>query len=362
MRQERTKTPEQNDNVSLPPDEIAGPSAWYGRDYLTSDEWIFRFTADDLAEIEAAVQASQSLPIKEIGQAQFPLPRLGPRLKEVLAELLDGRGFVLMRGLPVDPSNVDHVARAYWGIGAHLGSARSQNARGDLLGHVIDLSRSIDDPTARIYQTTARQNYHADSCDLVGLLCLQKAMSGGASSILSSVTIYNEMNKRRPDLARELFFPFYIDRRGEVPAGKQPWYRLPVFSWFQGLLTVQFTRPYTDSAQRLPGVPPLTDLQIAALDLFQELAEDPDIHLNMDFEPGDIQFLHNYQVLHDRTAFEDWPDQPARKRHLLRLWLCTQTARELPPAYLDRQESITVGDRGGIIVSGTQQNVTLEPG
>ncbi|NQV80822.1 MAG: TauD/TfdA family dioxygenase, partial [Alphaproteobacteria bacterium] len=245
MRQERTKSRVQSEDVSLPPSVIEGPSAWYGRDFRTTDEWIFRFTDADLAEIEAAVQASLSLPIKEIGKAQFPLPKLGPRLKEMLAELLDGRGFVLMRGLPVDPSNVEHVARAYWGIGAHLGNARSQNARGDLLGHVIDLSRSIDDPTARIYQTTARQNYHADSCDLVGLLCLQKSMSGGASSILSSVTIYNEMTKRRPDLARELFFPFYIDRRGEVPVGKQPWYRLPVFSWFQGLLTFQFTRPYT---------------------------------------------------------------------------------------------------------------------
>jgi hypothetical protein len=362
MGRPQSKTSGEAEAIPMPPGPIAGPSAWYGRDLKDRDDWIFRFSPADLAEIEAAVQATLSVPIKDIDRAQFRLPKLGPRLKKVLAELLDGRGFVLMRGLPVDYGNIEHVARAYWGIGAHLGGSRSQNARGDLLGHVIDLSRSVDDPTARIYQTSARQNYHADSTDLVGLLCLQKSMSGGASSILSSVTIYNEMLARRPDLARELFFPFYVDRRGEVPDGKEPWYRLPVFSWYQGLLTVHFTRPYIDSAQRLPGVPRLTDKQIAALDLFLELCEDPDIHLNMDFEPGDIQFLQNYQVLHDRTAFQDWPGQPERRRHLLRLWLCTDTGRELPPAYLDRQESIAIGDRGGIVVPGLRLNVNLEPG
>ncbi len=346
----------------MPPGPIEGPSAWYGKEMRATDEWLFRLTDADLAEIDAAVTATQSLPIKDLTPEAFSLPNLGPRLEGLLDELLDGRGFVLMRGIPVDIDNIERAARAYYGLGSHLGTFRSQNARGDLLGHVIDLSRSVDDPTARIYQTNARQNYHADSTDIVSLLCLQKAMKGGASSILSSVTIYNEMLRRAPDLARELFFPFYIDRRGEIPEGKDPWYRMPVFSWHKGLLTVHFTRPYTDSAQNLPGVPALTKKQVAALDLFQELCEDPDIHLNMDFEPGDMQFIQNYQVLHDRTEFEDWPDDPKKKRHLLRLWLCTRKGRELPPAYLDRQESITIGDRGGIHVPGTRLNVNLVPG
>ena len=294
----------------MPPGPIEGPSAWYGKEMLKTDEWIFRLNDEDNAEIEAAVAATQSLAIKDITRADFKLPNLGPRLVAVLDEIMSGRGFILMRGIRVDYDNIDQAARAYWGLGNYLGTMRSQNARGDLLGHVIDLSRSVDDPTARIYQTNARQNYHADSTDIVSLLCLQRSMSGGASSILSSVTVYNEMLKRDADLTREMFNPFYIDRRGEVPEGKDPWYIMPVFCWHDGLLTTQFTRPYIDSAQRLPGVPRLTDQQIAALDLFQELCEDSDIHLNMDFEPGDMQFLQNYQVLHDRTAFEDWPDAP----------------------------------------------------
>ncbi len=348
------------DDIPMPSGRIEGPSAWYGNELAKRDDWMFRLSRDDIAELDKAIDASADREIKDIDKDAFPLPKLAARLDALLDELMDGRGFTLMRGLPMDKWDTDRAARAYWGIGAHLGAPRSQNARGDLLGHVIDLSRTTEDPTARIYQTSERQNYHADSTDIVALLCLQKAMEGGASSILSSVTIYNEMYDRRPDLARELFFPFYIDRRGEVPEGKDPWYRMPVFSWHKGLLTTHFTRTYTDSAQRFDDVPRLTKAQIEALDMFQELCEDPDIHLNMDFEPGDMQFLQNYQVLHDRTAFNDWPGEPDRRRHLLRLWLCAPRGRELPPSYLDRQESIEIGDRGGIVVPGTLLNASLE--
>lgn len=345
---------------SQPPREIKGPSAWYGRDMMKTDEWLFRLSKADIAEIDRAVKASRHLPIQEITRNQFPLPNLGKRLKALLKELLDGRGFVLIRGLPMDRYDRETAARAYWGLGAWLGSPRSQNARGDLLGHVIDLSLKTTDPNVRLYQTNERQNYHADSTDLVGLLCLQKSMVGGASSILSSITIYNEMQKRRPDLAAELLKPMCVDRRGEVPVGKKPWYEMAVFSWHKGKLTTGFTRPYIDSAQRFKDVPRLTPKQVEALNFFQALCEEPKIHLNMDFEPGDIQFLQNYQVLHDRTAFMDWPGEPDRRRHLLRLWLCCERGRELPPSYKDRQGRITVGDRGGIIVPQTKFNVTLE--
>ena len=338
---------------------VKGPSAWYGARIKNSDEWIVTLSSGDVVEIEHAIQASRSLDIKDISQSDFYLPKFGLKLKEILDTLLNGRGFVLIRGLPVEGYTVEDTARAYWGIGRHLGSPRSQNANGDLLGHVIDLSRSAKDPNARIYQTSARQNYHCDSTDIVGLLCMQKAMSGGASSIISSVTLYNEMLQQKPDLLEELAFPFYVDRRGEVPADKNPWYRMPVFIWHQGLLTTHFTRPYIDSAQRFSEVPRLTNRQIDALNFFQELCESEKIHLNMDFEPGDMQFLHNYQILHDRTAFQDWPD-PTKKRHLLRLWLCACQGRELPPIYLDRQESIEIGNRGGIVVPGSRQNISLQ--
>ena len=226
-----------------------------------------------------------------------------------------------MRGLPVERWSIREAATAYFGIGSHFGNARSQNAKGHVLGHVRDLGLNAEkDPTARVYQTTERQTYHTDSCDVVGLLCLKTAKSGGASALVSSMTIYNEMLKRRRDLLPCLFEAMHTDRRGEVPVGQKPWHDIPVFNWYDGRLSALYARRYIELARRFPEVPPLTSQQTEALDLFDALAEDTAITMQMTFCPGDMQWVHNHTMLHDRTAFEDWPE-PARKRHLLRLWL-----------------------------------------
>jgi hypothetical protein len=211
----------------------------------------------------------------------------------------------------------------------------------------------------RTYQTTKRQYYHTDSVDLVALLCVRKARSGGLSSLVSSVTAYNEMLARRPDLVSVMFEPFYVDRRGEVPPGMDPWFALPIFNWYDGALTTIYVRRYIESAQRFPEVPRLTAQQVEALDVFDAILEDPRVHLQMAFEPGDIQLVHNHQILHDRTEFEDWPD-PSRKRHLLRLWLCPPDGRPLPPAFAERYGTVTIGDRGGIVVAGAKPHAPLE--
>jgi hypothetical protein len=244
------------------------------------------------------------------------------------------------------------AATAFFGIGSHLGNARSQNAKGHVLGHVRDMGLSSRDPNVRIYQTNERQTYHTDSCDVVGLLCLRAARRGGLSTLVSSTTIFNEMRRRRPDLLALLFQPIATDRRGEVPAGMKPYFEIPVFNWHQGFLTAIYQRQYIDSAQRLDGAPRLTPQQIEALDLFDSLANDPALHLHMEFRPGDMQFVHNHTLLHDRTGFEDW-DEPERRRHLLRLWLACPGARPLPPVFAQRYGKVDIGDRGGIIVPGT---------
>jgi hypothetical protein len=211
----------------------------------------------------------------------------------------------------------------------------------------------------RIYETRERQTYHTDSSDIVCLLCLRPAKSGGLSSLVSSVTIFNEMRRRRPDLLRVLFEPIETDRRGEMLEGQKPYFSIPVFSLHQGFLSVIYQRQYIESARRFPDVPPLTPVQIEALDLFDSLANDPSLHLYMEFQPGDIQIVHNHTVLHDRTAFEDWPD-PERKRHLLRLWLAPANARPLPPVYAERYGSIVAGDRGGVRVKGTTATAPID--
>lgn len=348
--------------MPMPPGPVGGPGAWRGRDLARSTDWIRVLAPAEIAELEAAAERiiARDLDLLDVGRAEFPLPALGPVLDAIRRELLHGRGFVLLRGLPVARYTRREVATIYWGLGAWLGRAVSQNAQGHALGHVRDLGRDVRDPTTRVYQTRERQGYHTDSVDIVGLLCLQTAKRGGRSSLVSSVTAHDEMLRRHPELRPALFEPFAVDRRGEVPAGMKPWFELAVYHWYAGHLSAIYHRGYIEAAQRFPEAPRLAARQRAALDALDALLEDPDLVLHMDFEPGDVQLLHNHQVFHDRTAYEDW-DEPERKRHLLRLWLCPPDGRPLPPAYAQRYGSVTVGNRGGIVVPGARPTVPLEP-
>jgi hypothetical protein len=343
------------------PARIRGPSAWYGPEMAHCGDWLEPLSSAELTEIERACTAltDRQGDWHTLSTADYPMPNFGPRLSRILNEVLEGRGFVLLRGLPIERWGRRLSAAAFLAIGLQCGRLCSQNGQGHLLGHVKDLGLSSRDPNVRIYQTKERQNYHTDSCDVVGLLCLQPARSGGRSSLVSSVTIYNEMCERRPDLVRVLFEPIETDRRGEVPAGQEPYFRIPVFNWYAGLLSAIYQRSYIESARRFAGVPPLLPRQIEALDLFDQLANDPALNLEMDLQAGDIQLVHNHALLHDRTAFEDWPE-PDRKRHLLRLWLAPETARPLPPVFAERYGSVVPGQRGGVMVPGMRLTVPRE--
>src|SRR5579872_1632344 len=316
----------------LPPVQT-GPAAWYGPEMVARSDWLMPLGVAEIAEIESVTKAlvAREADIAALTAADFPLPSLAPRLKaRVHDEVLNGRGFLLLRGLPVERWSTREAATAFFGLGAHLGSARSQNGKGHVLGHVQDLGLDVADPNVRIYQTHERQTFHTDSCDIVGLLCLKTAKSGGLSALVSSTTIFNEMRRRRPDLLKLLFEPLATDRRGEVPEGKKPYFEIPVFNWYQGYLSAIYQRQYIDSAQRFPDAPRLTPAHIEALNMFDALTNDPALNMFMEFKPGDVQLVHNHTILHDRTGFEDWAE-PAKRRHLLRLWIAADKARPLPP-------------------------------
>jgi len=345
---------------SLPP-PVRDQSAWYGRDLAQADDWIEHLSETDIAELEQATREVETSQVELATMAanDVPLPKLAPRLRSILDEVLNGRGFVLIKRLPVERWTRRKAALAFLIIGAHLGNLRMQNGDGHLLGHVRDLGRSSDDPNTRIYQTRERQTHHTDSCDVVGLLCLQAAKSGGLSSLVSSTTIFNEMRRRRPDLLEVLLEPIETDRRGEVSEGSKPYFSIPVFNYHERMVSAIYQRQYIESARRFPGVAPLTPLQIEALDLFDALANDPELNLMMELQPGDIQLVHNHTILHDRTAFEDYPE-PERKRHLLRLWVAPPNARPLPDVYAERFGSITPGDRGGVAVPGSTPTIPFD--
>lgn len=344
----------------LPP-EVKDASAWYGPELADRSEWIEHLSEAEIAEVESAVKSLQrsAIELTSITGEDFALPTLGPRLDRLLDEVLRGRGFVLIRSLPVKRWTRRQAAIAFMGIGVHLGNLRMQNAAGHLLGHVRDLGRSSEDPNTRVYQTRERQTFHTDSSDIVGLLCLQTARSGGLSSLVSSTTIFNEMRRHRPDLLRVLLEPIETDRRGEVPQGGKPYFSIPVFNSHDGLVSAIYQRQYIESARRFPGVPPLTAVQVEALDLLDELANDPALNLMMALEPGDIQFVHNHTLFHDRTAFEDFPE-PERRRHLLRLWIAPPEARPLPKVFAERFGSVTPGERGGVSVEGSSPTIPFD--
>ena len=344
---------------TLPP-EIRDASVWYGPK-AQPDEWVVYLSKTEIVEVQTAVQKIEqsSIDLPSITAKDVPLPTLAPRLRGMLDEVMNGRGFVLIKGLPVGRWTKRQAAVAFLVVGVQLGNLRMQNAEGHLLGHVRDLGRSSDDPNTRIYQTRERQTFHTDSCDVVGLMCLQQAKSGGLSSLVSSTTIFNEMRRHRPDLLNVLLQPIETDRRGEVPEGSKPYFNIPVFNYHDGLVSAIYQRQYIESARRFPGVAPLTPLQIEALDLFDELANNPKLNLMMELEPGDIQLVHNHTILHDRTAFEDYPE-PERKRHLLRLWLAPPGARRLPEVYAERFGSITPGERGGVVVAGAKPTIPFD--
>jgi len=345
---------------ALPP-PVQDASAWYGPALHASSAWLQTLHDSEVAEIEAASRTllERGIDLAQVQPSDFPLPTLAPRVARLLGELLEGRGFVLLRGLPVSRWPRALSAAAFLGLGCHLGPMRPQNSAGHLLGHVRDVGLSATDPNVRIYQTHERQTFHTDSCDIVGLLCLQTARSGGLSALVSSTTMYNEMQRRRPELAALLFEPLATDRRGEVPPGAKPWFEIPVFNWFAGRLSTIYQRQYIDSAQRFAEAPRLTAQRIEALDLFDALANDPALMMTMALQPGDMQFVHNHVLLHDRTAFDDWPE-PERRRHLLRLWLAPAAARELPPVYAQRYGNVEPGRRGGIALPTSAWNVPIE--
>jgi hypothetical protein len=341
-------------NNHIPPIQ-EGPSAWYGPEMAARQkEWLIHFTPAEIAELEAAAEplVTGKFNLGQMTAADFELPTLADKLTDLRRELIQGRGFALLRGLPVAGYSEREAATIFFGLGAHLGRARSQNAQGHILGHVRNLGLSSADPNVRIYQTQERQTFHTDSCDVVGLLCLHPAKSGGRSLLVSADTVFNEMHRRRPDLLELLLQPIATDRRGEVPEGMLPYLLIPVFSWYEGRITPFYQRQYIESTQRFADAPRLTPQHQEALDLFDELTNDPALHLSMMLERGDMQFVYNHAMLHDRTAFEDWPE-PERRRHLLRLWLSVPGDRPLPPVFATRFGSVEIGNRGGIVVPGT---------
>ncbi|ODT89712.1 TauD/TfdA family dioxygenase [Phenylobacterium sp. SCN 70-31] len=302
------------DHVGPPAGAVVGEAAWYGGDLLADGSWAEELTPNVIAAFEqalVAVAAGGRNPDNLVAE-DFPLAAIAPTLQRWRETLLHGRGFLVLRGVPVTqwtPAMQDLFTRA---LGLQFGHLGLQNPQGDVIGQVRDTGAAKRDPYARLYATAGEFRFHCDASDLVGLLCVRPAVRGGESRIASSVTVYNELHKRRPDLAALLFEPLALDLRNEHQPGAEAYAALTPCAYADGALHTAYLSDYFRSAARHLALPPA---HLELLDLYDAIAAEPGIGLSFFMRPGDVQVLNNHVALHARTAFED---EPGRERLLLR--------------------------------------------
>jgi hypothetical protein len=319
---------------------------WKGPELATRPElWVHDLTGAELDDLHAVIQrhGGSGDDLNTLSAADVPLPTLGKRVAAMKDELLNGVGLTLIRDLPVERYTLREAATAFWAVGLHLGEPLSQNAGGHALGHVQDLGFDYSQPSSRGYQTSERLPYHCDAGDVVGLLSVKTSKSGGLSSAVSSTALYHAMVDRHPEHAATLMQPTYRDRRDETPPGRDPWYAMPVFNLHQGRLFGHYVRSAIRKAQRFDEVPCISPEQEAAFEALDAMANSEEFRLEMEFRPGDMQFVCNHWILHSRTAYEDWPE-PEKRRHLLRLWLGCPGAPDVPVVY-EQQQGLTASGR-----------------
>jgi hypothetical protein len=305
---------------------------WTSDDVSDETQWTEVLTESETEELDHALRhaLSVSTDVLDIEQKDFPLRGLASRLARIEDELINGRGFVRLRGIDRARYDQAEMEMLYWGIGMHLGTPWAQNKHGHMLGDVTDQGRTADDPEARGNELGGiGLPFHTDGSDLVGLLCLQNGIEGGLSTVANSVSIHNQLVREAPELAAELYLPQPFDFRGEQPKGAKGWYTLPIFTECDGRLFVRCIPPYTLASQRHEDAPRLTEKAKRALKRVVEMADDPRYHVAMKLVPGDMQFINNYHVMHGRTAYRD--DRSAGSvRHLKRLWLETRVLGARP--------------------------------
>lgn len=318
---------------------VGGPAAWRGREIASSPEWRYQLdshphSGETAAVVAMACELADSIRAGDRALIDLRLPdvevsalrRVGAAIRR---QLLDGTGFALVRGLPVD--DLDDIGNEvlYWAIGLHVGIPIHQDQFGSVLIRVRDQGKSFDEVGVRAYETAARLEYHTDSSDVVGLYCLRPAMQGGTSTIVSSVAVHDAIVRTRPDLAGLLHEPWphlsAID-------GSVSWKPIAALN-DRGRLFSRYGRKYIEMApEQHDDMPALSADQRAVLDLYDDLCNSDEFVLDMDFRPGDVQFLNNYVIMHSRTEYVDWPE-PERRRELMRIWLVFRDELHLPPVF-----------------------------
>lgn len=313
---------------------IEGPGVWRKSDFPDPEQWTYHLRPETLSELDSAIRPLQrkqkGIDLARLTTEDFPLASFAEDAIRLKNELQSGRGFVVIKGLPIDAYTQQEACAIYLGIGSFLGATLPQNVKGEQLYSVRDegynISKDYGTVGVRFSKTTAGLHFHTDSApvlmgntpDIVGLLALQIAKSGGESAIVSAKTAHNVMLKERPEYLERLYGCYHFDRRAELRPGESPTLLAPVFT-HKGSLQVRYFRFYIPKGHEIAGVP-LTGADLEPLDFFESVMNREELPVTFGLERGDMQFVNNTFILHSRTAFQDHAE-PERRRHLIRLWL-----------------------------------------
>ncbi len=334
------------DNLQMAP--VSDNADWTGEALASSIGWRYVLNASEIRDLRKMAAVVRVLidndpnKLLSLPENQFHLGVFAPRSDQIFQELKSGNGIALIKGLPIDELEPLDTAIIYWAIGLKLGQATPNNPEGDMFGHITDLGKTQKDANSRGYQTREAMDYHCDQCDIVGLLCLRKAKSGGESKVASSIAMYNEMVRTYPEHAEVLTKPLCWSKMGEYADGEQPYYQSPVFNFFDSQLCVSFGPIHIIKGHNLDETPALSSLQREAIRIAEDIADEQ--RYDMVLDRGDMQFLNNYVALHTRSAYEDY-EEPERKRLLWRLWLMNSDLRARTDYARNFQNGVKLGNQ-----------------
>jgi Taurine catabolism dioxygenase TauD, TfdA family len=332
---------------------VGGPAAWTAADLEAATDWWHTFGEAEIDDIDAALAharaADPSLDLARLTPGDFPLPTVAGLVDAIRRQLVDGRGLMVCAGFPVDRYTLSELRAIWWGLTQHIGTPVAQSWRGDVLGDVRDLGTGVEGRAGRGYTSNAELRFHSDQSDVTALFMLHRAQRGGESRWASSVAVHDEIARRRPDLLAVLYEPFTVSWQANEPPGEGPWYEMPVYGRVGDAVACAYVGSNILWAERNCGAPPLTPLQVEAVEYVADVAAEPAFWIERALEPGSMTFVHNHTAFHMRTAFED-ADEPDRKRHLLRAWLSLPNSRPLPAGFAPLFRDVRAGAvRGGFL-------------
>ena len=308
-------------------EKLMGPTAWRGEDLRNDDSWIVNLSDSTISLIDGALAEvkAHGLSFPDFTKDDFPIHALSEELGKYAEEMENGKGFLLLRGLPIGAYDSNDINIINYGIGLHLGTPVCQNLKGDLLGMVMNVG-DVTKKETRVYETNLYLPYHTDLSDVFGLMCVRQAKSGGLTSLVSSGAVYNEILENYPEYLGVFYRPMYYAHLGRDSSNKAP-----VFSYHDGKLSTRYLRQYIELGAELQERP-LSRVEIEAMNVFDEIIHKEEIRLDMMLEPGDLLLANNYAVMHSRTSFEDF-DEVEKRRKLVRLWVKMPNARALAPDF-----------------------------